>query len=168
MDNIEIRDATEDDLQAILDVYNESIPAGRSTADTTPVTVVDRLDWFRAFGGNRPIWVAIDKKEIVGCIYLTSFYGGRPAYNATAEVSTYIRSSHQRRGLGTFLKRKMIEACPKLGVENLISMYFDHNEGTRRMNEKFGFETAGHLREIATVKGEKRGLIIGLLRVAST
>jgi phosphinothricin acetyltransferase len=59
----------------------------------------------------------------------------------------------------------MIEACPRLGVENLISMYFDHNVATQRLNDKFGFEPMGHLEKIAEVLGEKRGLIISILRV---
>jgi phosphinothricin acetyltransferase len=63
------------------------------------------------------------------------------------------------------LKERMIEACPRLGVENLLSMYFDHNEATQRLNDKFGFEGVGHLPEIAEVFGEKRGLRISLLRI---
>ncbi|MGJ8653749.1 MAG: GNAT family N-acetyltransferase [Opitutaceae bacterium] len=161
-----IRDALEDDLPAIVDIYNESIPAGRSTADTVPVTVEDRLEWFRKFDPDRrPIWVAVESEQVVGCIYLSWFYEGRPAYDKTAEISTYIRATHQGKGLGTTLKQKMIESCPRLGVENLISMYFDHNEATQRLNKKFGFEPVGHLPEIAEVLGHKRGLMIAILRI---
>jgi phosphinothricin acetyltransferase len=52
-----------------------------------------------------------------------------------------------------------------LGVENLLSFYFDHNEASRRVNEKLGFKDAAHLTKIAEVFGEKRGLIIAILRV---
>jgi RimJ/RimL family protein N-acetyltransferase len=44
-------------------------------------------------------------------------------------------------------------------------MYFDHNEATQRLNEKFGFKPAGHLTEIAEVQGMKRGLKISILRI---
>jgi len=44
-------------------------------------------------------------------------------------------------------------------------MYFDHNEATKKLNEKFGFQVVGHLPEIAEVLGRKRGLMIALLRV---
>ena len=163
-----IRDATTADLPAIVEIYNESIPSGRSTADTIPITAADRVDWFNKFDPNkRPIWVAEDKGRIVACVYLTWFYGGRPAYNKTAEISTYIASDYQRRGLGTYLKQKMIEACPRLGVENLISMYFDHNDATEKLNEKFGFQLVGHIPEIAEVHGHKRGLKISVLRIGN-
>jgi L-amino acid N-acyltransferase YncA len=163
---IAIRDATEEDLPAIIDIYNQSIPAGRSTADTSPIKVSDRVEWFGKFDPQkRPIWVAEDDEKVVGCVYLSWFYGGRPAYDKTAEISTYIASDYQRKGLGTLLKTKMIEACPRLGVENLISMYFDHNEATKRLNDKFGFQVVGHLAEIADVLGEKRGLMMSILRI---
>ena len=59
----------------------------------------------------------------------------------------------------------MIEHCPRLGVTTLLSMHFDHNEATRRINEGLGFQTLGHLTEIAVVQGRKRGLIISALRI---
>ncbi len=163
---ITIRDATEADLPRIIDIYNASIPSGRATADTKPVTVTDRLEWFRNFNpAKRPIWVAKIDGLVVGCIYLSSFYGGRPAYDKTAEISTYIAPDQQGKGIGAMLKQRMIEACPRMGIENLISMYFDHNEATQRLNDKFGFEAAGHLTEIADVFGQKRGLKISILRI---
>lgn len=163
---MKIRNATEEDLPSIIEIYNDSIPAGRSTADTQPITVTDRMEWFRQFDSTRrPIWVAVEDDRVVGCVYLSSFYAGRPAYDKTAEISTYIATSHQGKGLGTQLKQAMIEACPSLGVENLISMYFDHNEVTQRLNDKLGFEPAGHLTEIAEVLGLKRGLMISILRI---
>ena len=162
-----IRDATEGDLPAIVGIYNESIPGGAATADLKPITVESRREWFRDFDPERrPCWVAEEDGEILGCVYLRSFYGDRPAYDKTAEISTYLSADAQGKGLGTLLKEKMIAECPRLGVENLLSFYFDHNEASKRINEKLGFETAGHLTAIANVFGEKRGLVIGILRVS--
>ncbi|MFO0804909.1 MAG: N-acetyltransferase family protein [Gemmataceae bacterium] len=163
---LHIREATEADLPAIVDIYNQSIPAGRSTADTRPIAVADRIEWFRKFDSTkRPIWVAEVDGRVVATTYLSSFYGGRPAYDATAEISTYIATAFHRRGIGRRLKQFVIDQCPRLGVTTLLSMYFDHNDATRRMNESFGFEVVGHLKEIATVQGEKRGLVIAALRI---
>ena len=167
--NIQVRDATEADLPAIVDIYNQSIPGGWSTADTTPVTVAERVEWFRKHDPKkRPLWVAEIDGQIVAWVGLSSFYAGRPAYDATAEVSLYIATARHRRGIGTFLKRRMIEHCPRLGVTTLVSMHFDHNDGTRRINEQLGFQQVGHLPEIAVVGGRKRGLVIAMLRVPET
>ena len=164
--DLKIRNAAPDDLPAIVDVYNQSIPGGWSTADTTPIAVADRVEWFKKFSpGKRPIWVALKDGRIVAWISLSSFYAGRPAYDATAEVSLYVATDHQRQGIGRFLKERMIEHCPRLGVTTLLSMYFDHNLATKRINDSLGFQTMGHLTQIATVAGEKRGLIIAGLRI---
>jgi phosphinothricin acetyltransferase len=161
-----IRDATEADLPAIVEIYNQSIPAGWSTADTRPIAVADRVEWFRKFDpSRRPIWVAEMDGRVVATAYLSSFYGGRPAYEATAEVSLYIASAYQRRGIGRRFKRWVIEQCPRLGVTTLLSMHFDHNEATRRINDSLGFQQLGHLTEIAEVQGHKRGLVISALRI---
>jgi phosphinothricin acetyltransferase len=44
-------------------------------------------------------------------------------------------------------------------------MHFDHNEATRRINTRLGFQHVGHLPEIAVINGQKRGLVIALLRI---
>jgi L-amino acid N-acyltransferase YncA len=166
---ISVRDATSNDLAAIVAIYNQSIPAGRATADTQPVTVESRRAWFGRFDPQkRPIWVAEEEDRTIGCVYLSSFYEGRPAYDQTAEISLYLDSDYQRRGLGSLLMQRMIDACPRLGVTTLIGMHFDHNKATHRLNQKFGFELAGHLTEIAQVQGHKRGLMISLLRIPPT
>jgi len=166
---IQVRDATEADLPEIVDIYNLSIPGGWSTADTSPIAVSDRVEWFRKFSpGKRPLWVAEVDEQVVAWIGLSSFYAGRPAYDATAEVSLYVATAFHRRGIGRILKQQMIEYCPKFGVTTLLSMHFDHNEATRRVNESLGFVQLGHLTEIAVVNGEKRGLVISALRIPAS
>jgi phosphinothricin acetyltransferase len=161
-----IREAREADLPAIVAIYNASIPGGWSTADTRPIAVADRLAWFRAFDPRRrPIWVAELQGEVVATTYLSSFYQGRPAYDATAEISVYVAPQQQRRGIGRRLKQWVISQCPRLGVTTLLSFYFDHNLATRRLNAELGFETVGHLRDIAVVQGQSRGLLIAALRI---
>lgn len=163
-----IREASEADLPTIVDIYNQSIPAGWSTADTQPITVADRVEWFRKFDpARRPIWVAELDGRVVATAYLSSFYGGRPAYDATAEISIYVATAAHRQGVGRRLKEFVIGQCPGLGVTTLLSMHFDHNEATRHINDSLGFEQVGHLTEIAVVQGQTRGLVISALRIPS-
>jgi phosphinothricin acetyltransferase len=161
-----VRDATEGDLPAIVDIYNAAIPGRTATADTEPVTVEGRREWFAKHDpGRRPLWVAEMGGEVVAWIGLSSFYGGRPAYDATAEVSMYVAPAHQARGLGRELMRRMIAACPRLGITTLLGMYFDHNVASRRLCESLGFEQCGHLAHIAKLDGVSRGLVIAALRI---
>jgi phosphinothricin acetyltransferase len=43
---VTLRDATEADLPAIVAIYNAAIPGRTATADTDPVTVESRREWF--------------------------------------------------------------------------------------------------------------------------
>ncbi len=80
--------------------------------------------------------MAEEAGQVIGCIYANWFYAGRPAYDKTAEVSLYLAPEAQGRGIGTDLMRQMIDACPRLGITTLIGMHFDHNEATRRLNQR--------------------------------
>ena len=71
--------ATEADLPAIVEIYNEAIPGRTATADTTPVTVEERLEWFRKHDpSTHPIFVYEDSGQIIGWTSLSAFYGRPP------------------------------------------------------------------------------------------
>ncbi len=42
-----IRTATFEDLEEIVEIYNQAIAAGQKTADIIPVTTEDREKWFK-------------------------------------------------------------------------------------------------------------------------
>ena len=98
-----IRDATEADLPGIIAIYNAAIPGRMATADTEPVTIESRQDWFHEQNPNaRPLWVALENDDIAGWLSVQSFYG-RPAYHATAELSMYVAPNWRRKGIGNAL-----------------------------------------------------------------
>jgi phosphinothricin acetyltransferase len=163
---VTVRDATDADLPAVVAIYNAAIPGRTATADLEPVTVESRRAWFAQRDPNRrPLWVAEVGGEVVAWIGLSSFYGGRPAYDATAEVSLYVDPRFQSNGLGRDLMARLIAACPRFGVTAVVGMFFDHNAASRKLCESLGFEAAGHLRRIANLDGEERGLVIAVRRV---
>jgi L-amino acid N-acyltransferase YncA len=155
-----IRDATVADLPRIVEIYNQSIPGRMATADLSPVTVESRLGWFHDHTPDcRPLWVLEQDQHAIAWISLQSFYG-RPAYQATAEVSVYVDQDYQRQGLGSQLLQQMIATCPRLGITTLLSFVFDHNTYSLKMCERLGFQRWGLLPDIAELDGIKRGLVI--------
>lgn len=155
-----IRIATERDLPEIVAIYNESIPGRTATADTSPVTVHDRMSWFKEHDPKtHPIFVYEQDREIVGWTSLSKFYG-RPAYKKTAEVSTYVTSKRHKSGIGTALRKHVIAVCPECGIQTLLSFVFAHNTASIRLNEKFGFTKWGHLPRVAELDGIERDLVI--------
>lgn len=155
-----IRDATEQDLPVIVDIYNASIPSRMATADLEPVTVDGRLTWFREHNSqSRPIWVLECEEKVVAWISLNSFYG-RPAYQATAEVSLYVDPSYQGQGIGTKLLKTIIHSCSDFGVTTLLGFVFAHNHPSIHLCKKVGFKQWGQLPQVAELDGQKRDLLI--------
>lgn len=160
MSNLQFRHATLEDLPAIVDVYNSTIAGRMVTADTTPVTVESRLPWFHAHNTTqRPLWMIDLDGNHVGWMSFQSFYG-RPAYNATVEVSIYLAESARGKGLGKKILQHAITIAPEFGVETLLGFIFAHNEPSLKLFMNMGFEEWAHLPEIAVLDGVKRSLKI--------
>ena len=155
-----IRDATIADLTAIVEIYNATIPSRMVTADTIPVSVESRHEWFHEHTpARRPLWVAEDKGEIAGWLSYSSFYG-RPAYDATCELSVYISEKYRRQGLGREFVSRAIAHAPGIGVSTLLGFIFGHNEPSLRLFEILGFERWGNLPGVAVLDGVERDLVI--------
>jgi len=157
---MQIRDASIDDLAAIVAIYNAAIPGRMATADLAPVTVESRGQWFNDhLPGARPLWVLEEAGAIVGWLSLQAFYG-RPAYHATAEVSVYVAPDAQRKGYARKLLARAIERAAEFGITTLLAFIFGHNEPSLALFRSFGFETWAHLPRIAELDGIERDLMI--------
>jgi L-amino acid N-acyltransferase YncA len=162
-----VRDAVADDLPTIVAIYNATIPSGMVTADTSPVSVEDRVSWFRAHTPERrPIWVVDDEAGGV-CAWLSfSDFHPRPAYHPTAEISVYVAESHRRRGLASCLLQQAIERAPDVGLKVLVGLIWGHNEPSLRLFGGFEFVRWGQLPRVALLYGLERDLVIVGRRVA--
>lgn len=159
-EDFNIRDAQWSDLPEIVAIYNSTIPSRTVTADTEPVSVESKEAWFREHSpSSRPLWVVESQGEICGWLSFQSFYG-RPAYQATAEISIYLNEDYRGRKLGKYLMNTAIEACSQLNIKTLLGFIFGHNEPSLKLFSHFGFEKWGHLPNIAELDGIERDLII--------
>jgi phosphinothricin acetyltransferase len=122
--------------------------------------VESKRKWFDEHSpDSRPIWVVKQEEKVVAWFSFQSYYG-RPAYNATAEISIYVAESHYGRGLGSLLLEKAIQACPELHLNNLLGFVFAHNLPSLKLLSKFGFNEWGYLPKVASLDGIERDLVI--------
>jgi phosphinothricin acetyltransferase len=157
---IVIRAATIADLPRIVAIYNDSIPGRLATADVDPVTVEQRRAWFeRHSPERRPLWVAENERGIAGWLSFESFYG-RPAYDATVELSVYIAITDQRRGIGDHLLRSALQRAPTFGVKTALGFIFAHNEPSLALFRRHGFGEWGRYPDIAVLDGVERTLAV--------
>jgi L-amino acid N-acyltransferase YncA len=161
-----IRDATPEDLPAIVGIYNSAVPTRVSTADTEPIPVEARSAWFDEHEpSRRPIWVMEDEGEIVGWLSLSDFYDARPAYHATAEVGVYVLPNHHRKGIGRRLVEEALRRAPEFGLSTLTAGAFAHNEASVGLFEDFGFDVWAHFPRVAELDGVERDLVVMGLRL---
>ena len=131
------------------------------TADTEPVTIESKQNWFEEHNSDkRPLWVIENlENDIIGWVSFQSFYG-RPAYDATAEISIYLDTQHRGKGLGKEVLKYCLVNAPKFGIKTLLAFIFIHNEPCLKLFRHFGFEDWGTLPNIAVLDGKERGLKI--------
>jgi phosphinothricin acetyltransferase len=155
-----IRDATEADLPAIVEIFNATIPSRMVSAQLEPVSVEERQPWFRAHSSDHhPLWVMLEEDEVVAWLSLQSFLP-RCAYAGTAEVSVYVRENFRRCGLAKSLLNEAIARAASLEITALIGHIFAHNEPSLRLFANVRFERWGLLPQVAKVDGIARDLVI--------
>ena len=164
--------ATRDDLPVIVDIYNSTVASREVTADTEPITVQSREQWFADHTPDRrPLWVihAADdtgeKPEVLGWLSYSNFYG-RPASSGTAEVSIYIAERARGRGIGRYCLELAMAFAPEVKVHTLLGFIFGHNAPSLALFRKYGFETWANFPRVANLDGIERDLFILGKRVA--
>jgi L-amino acid N-acyltransferase YncA len=161
------RNAVQDDLARIVEIYNSTVPTRMVTADTEPVSVESRQKWFDGHNSSRrPLWVIENPdNEIIGWVSFQSFYG-RPAYEATVEISIYLDTLERGKGFGKEILQYCIDKAPGFGIKTLLGFIFLHNEPSLKLFRNFGFEDWATLPNIAVLDGQERSLKILGKRIA--
>lgn len=158
--NTEFIFAKEEDLPSIVATYNETVAGRMVTADTEPVSVEDKKEWFHKHNEvDRPLWILRQNGEYAGWMSFNSFYG-RPAYSGTVEVSIYLENKFRGVGLGAKCLSYAIEKAPQCKVHTILGFIFGHNEVSLRLFKKFGFAEWANLPGVAILDGINRDLII--------
>ena len=142
--DVDIREATIDDLKQIVDIYNHYVVHTPITFDLAPVTVEDRRVWFAQFSttGRHRLFVAVERDTVVG--YAGSHqFRTKAAYDTTAETTVYCAPGAVGRGIGSMLYTALFEAIASEDIHALVAGITLPNEASVALHERFGFTLAG-------------------------
>lgn len=157
-----LREANRNDLERVVEIYNSSIPGRLSTADTSPVSIESKEEWFFSHSKERPLLVYEESGFIIGWASLRCF-NERPAYKNTIEISIYIDHDYIGRGIGTDILSRCVEIFPSLKVKKAIANVFSCNKASLNLFYKFGFQKWGELVDVCEMDGSKYSVtILGL------
>jgi len=144
-----IRDATEDDLPAILELHNINIASSTALWDVVEADLADRRAWFRdRIATGMPVLIAEVDGEFAGYAHYGQF---RPkvGYRYSVENSVYIAERFQRRGLAAALLGALIERARSSGrVHAMIAAIESGNAASIALHERFGFVEVGRMPEV--------------------
>jgi phosphinothricin acetyltransferase len=143
-----IRNATEDDIPGILEIYNHVIVHTTSVYSEHPHTLEMRLAWYRDRMSNGfPVFVADGDASVVG---FSSFGHFRvwPCYRYTVENSVYVHPDHRGRGISKLLMQPLIGRAREIGMHAMIAGIDADNEVSFRLHQSFGFVEVAHFREV--------------------
>jgi len=139
-----IRPATEADLPAITDIYEQAVLHGTATFELIPPDLAEMTRRFRALvDGGFPYLVAVVDGEVIGYAYVGP-YRPRPAYRFTVENSIYLKPSIHRRGIGLMLMQRLLRDCEACGHRQMIAVIGDTaNAGSIGLHTRCGFQMIG-------------------------
>ena len=147
MDVALVRPATEDDVPAILDIYNDAILNSTATFDIEPQTLAEKLAWLRETAYPYVVLVAERTGEVVGWASLRPFRQ-RAAYRFTAEDSVYVRADCVGQGIGSLLMKPLLQAATENGFRTVIAGSSGDSPASVRLHKRFGFQVVGVEREV--------------------
>jgi L-amino acid N-acyltransferase YncA len=153
---VTIRLARQEDLERIVEIYNQAIPTHRSTGFISLLTVEDIQDWFDKHKPDfYPIFVAEINNYVVGWNSISAYREKRLAFRFCAETSYYVDDSYHRRGIASLMLEHVLSLCRPLQIKTLVTYILEQNTASIGLMNKYGFERWGFLPEIADFDGNE-------------
>ena len=150
-----IRDATEADLPALLDIHNDAIRTLDAIWLEKEESYEGRKKWFEdRKAAGFPIVVAVDDDHKVLGYGSYGTYRGREGYRATIEHSVYLYPAARGKGAGKALLTWLIEKARADGFHAMVAVIDASNTVSIDMHRRFGFE-GGY--EVLRQTGQKNG-----------
>jgi L-amino acid N-acyltransferase YncA len=145
---LQLRDATLDDADAIVTIYNHFVDNTTVSFEEEPVSAPamrQRIDDVQQAG--LPWLVAELDGKLLGYAYATK-WRVRPAYRFSVESSVYLAVDSAGKGLGAALYALLLERLRAAGVHVVIGGIALPNEASVALHEKMGYLKVAHFTEV--------------------
>jgi phosphinothricin acetyltransferase len=145
---IQIRTALEQDLEAMLEIYNDVIVNTTAVYDYQLHTLEMRRQWFRIKEAQGfPVFVAVEDGKVVGFSSIGPFRAWA-AYKYSVENSVYVAADQRGKGIGKLLIAPLIDASVQLNMHTIIAGIDATNEASIMLHRSFGFKEVAHFKQV--------------------
>jgi L-amino acid N-acyltransferase YncA len=143
------------DWELVRGIYLEGLATGQASFETAAPSWES---WDSAHFKHSRL-IAREKGEVIAWAALSPT-SRRSCYAGVAEVSLYVSTDNQGRGIGKLLLKKLIESSESLGIWSLYGSTFPENQRSLRVQFSNGFREVGRRERIARHNGVWRDTII--------
>ncbi len=145
---VTIRNAIEDDLLQLLEIYNDIILNTTAVYQYEPHTLQMRKEWFETKQQQGfPVFVAENNDRIVGFSTLGTFRNWQ-AYKYSVENSVYVATEQRGKGIGKLLLPPIINEAKQMEMHTIIAGIDATNKISLRLHKNFGFEEVAHFKQV--------------------
>ncbi len=144
---IKIRQANENDLEAILEIVNYSILHTTANYNYDKQTLEMQTKWLQQkHEQNFPVIVATQDNKVLG-FGTYGMFREKIGYQFTVEHSIYVAPDLIAKGIGKLLMSELIELAKKQKIHTMIGGIDASNTYSIDFHKKFGFTECGIIRE---------------------
>lgn len=141
-----IRPATNDDVKAIVGIYNWAVNQTFATIDSEPLSTEEAADWWETHGRRSKLIVATDDHGVIGWARL---FPWKQRGIDVVEDLVYVDPVHHGQGIGRALLAELIAQAQDLGYKTIVATIATDNRSGLELHAKAGFETVGTIRNAA-------------------
>ena len=145
---MQIRQAVDSDLDAILELHNEAILHSTALWTDTAVDRADRERWLDELQRNsQPVLVALVDGRFAGYASY-GFWRPKFGYRFSAQNSIYLVEQFRAKGIGRSLMIELIAHAKASGYHSMVADIEAENQASIALHSSLGFVLEGTLTEI--------------------
>jgi len=141
-----IRPATQDDLKAIVGIYNWAVNQTFATIDSEPLSGEEAEAWWEQHGKRSKLLVCVDDTGVIGWARL--FPWKQRGFDIVEDL-VYVDPVHHGRGIGRALLTELIKEARGLGYRTIVATVATDNRSGLALHSRAGFEAVGTIRNAA-------------------
>ena len=135
-----VRPATDQDLEAINDIYNHYVIETHITFDDEPMSIAARREWFGHYSGTGRHRVLVAEEDRVIGYATSSRFRPKPGYLTSVETSVYLAPDATGRGIGGRLYSELFESLEGEDLHRAYAGIALPNPASVALHEKFAFK----------------------------
>ena len=141
-----LRAATQEDLKAIMGLYNWAVNQTFATIDSEPLDAEEARAWWEMHGKRSKLLVSVDDTGVIGWARLLPW---KQRGFDVVECLVYVDPVHHGQGIGTALLNELTREARGLGYRTIVASIAKDNRAGLALYSRQGFEIVGTIRNAA-------------------